>query len=52
MKLYAVGGGGCLIRNFAYYDANRVIINDDICATAKGNEYMALVSLNKNGGAL
>ena len=52
MKLYVVGGGGCLIRNFADYDANRVIINDDICATAKGYEYMALVSLNRNGGAL
>ena len=52
MKLYVVGGGGCLIRNFADFDANRVIINDDICATAKGYEYMALVSLNRNGGAL
>ena len=52
MKLYVVGGGGCLIRNFADYDATRVIINEDICATAKGYEYMALVSLNRNGGAL
>ena len=33
MKLYVVGGGGCLIRNFAEYDVNRVIINEDICAT-------------------
>ena len=52
MKLYMVGGGGCLIRNFADYDANRVIINEDICATAKGYEYMALVTLNRNGGAV
>lgn len=52
MKLYVVGGGGCLIRNFADYDASRVIINEDICATAKGYEYMALVSLNRNGGAV
>ena len=52
MKLYVVGGGGCLIRNFADYNASRVIIDEDICATAKGYEYMALVSLNKNGGAL
>ena len=52
MKLYVVGGGGCLIRNFADYDASRVIIDEDICATAKGYEYMALVSLNRNGGAL
>ena len=52
MKLYVVGGGGCLIRNFADYDASRVIINDDICATAKGYEYMALISLSRNGGAV
>lgn len=52
MKLYVVGGGGCLIRNFADYDANRVIINEDICATAKGYEYMALVTLNRNGGVV
>lgn len=52
MKLYVVGGGGCLIRNFAEYDASRVIINEDICATAKGYEYMALVTLNRNGGAI
>ena len=52
MKLYVVGGGGCLIRNFTDYDENRVIINDDICATAKGYEYMALVTLNRNGGVV
>ena len=52
MKLYVVGGGGCLIRNFADYDRNRVVINDDICATAKGYEYMVLVTLNRNGGAV
>ena len=52
MKLYVVGGGGCLIRNFVEYDASRVIINEDICATAKGYEYMALVTLNRNGGAV
>ena len=50
MKLYVVGDGGCLIHNFADYDANRVIIDDDICATAKGYEYMALISLERNGG--
>ena len=52
MKLHVVGGGGCLIRNFADYDASRVIINEDICATAKGYEYMALISLKRNGGAV
>ena len=32
MKLYVVGGGGCLIKNFGQYDPNRVVIKDDICA--------------------
>ena len=50
MKLHVVGGGGCLIRNFREYDRNRVVINDDICATAKGYEYMARVTLNRKGG--
>lgn len=50
MRLYVVGGGGCLIRNFADYDKTRVYIESDICATAKGYEYMALVSLGRNGG--
>ena len=51
-EVYVVGGGGCLIRNFVDYDASRVIINEDICATAKGYEYMALVTLNRNGGVV
>ena len=41
MKLYAVGGGSCLIKNFAEYDPARVTINGDICATAKGYELLA-----------
>lgn len=36
----------------ADYDRNRVVINEDICATAKGYEYMALVNLNRKGGAV
>ena len=52
MKLYVVGGGGCLIRNFADYDSSRVFINEDICVTAKGYEYMALMTLKRNGGAV
>ena len=47
MRLYAVGGGGCMIRNFGMYDESRVTILDDICATAKGYEYMALMSLKR-----
>lgn len=50
MKLYVVGGGGCLIKNFADYDEKRVIINDDICATAKGYERMAELKLSRGGG--
>ena len=52
MKLYVVGGGSCLIRNFGEYDRKRTVINEDICATAKGYEYMALVTLNRNGGVV
>lgn len=47
MKLYVVGGGGCLIKNFCQYDRNRVTICDDICATAKGYEYMAAMNIRK-----
>lgn len=52
MKLYVVDGGDCLIRNFADCDSGRVFINEDICATAKGYEYMALMTLKRNGGAV
>ena len=41
MKLYVVGGGGCLLENFTDYDPARVTINTDICATAKGYELLA-----------
>ena len=47
MNLYIVGGGGCLIRNFADYDKRRGIFNDDISATAKGYEYLARLTLEK-----
>lgn len=47
MKLYIIGGGGCLIRNFAEYDQSRVIIIRDICATAKGYEVLALQTLKR-----
>ena len=49
MKLYVVGGGGCLIKNFGEFDISRVIINDDICATAKGYEYLAHLRARKGG---
>ena len=41
MRLWIVGGGGCLIRNFGQYDSNRVTIIGDIHASAKGYEYLA-----------
>lgn len=47
MRLYVVGGGGCLVRNFGVYDETRVNILDDICATAKGYEYLAQISLQR-----
>ena len=50
MRLYIVGGGGCLIRNFAEYDEERITINDDICATAKGYERMLEMKLLRSGG--
>ena len=52
MRLYVLGGGSCLIRNFGVYDETRVTINDDICATAKGYEHLAEVSFIRNGGRL
>ena len=41
MKLYIIGGGGCIVKNFAEYDKERVEIISDICATAKGYEHLA-----------
>jgi len=52
MRLYVVGGGGCLIKNFARYDKERVTINEDICATAKGYEAIAEAKLRKNEGGI
>ena len=49
MRLYVVGGGGCLIKNFGSYDENRVTIDNDICATAKGYERMLEVKLLRGG---
>jgi plasmid segregation protein ParM len=45
MKLFVVGGGGCIIRNFGEYVPDRVTIIPDICATAKGYEQIALNAL-------
>lgn len=34
---------------FGEYEAGRVIINEDICATAKGYEYLARLRAKKGG---
>ena len=41
MTLYVTGGGGCLVKNFYKFAKERVKFVDDICAAAKGFEYMA-----------
>lgn len=41
MKLFVIGGGGLLIKNFSDYDKNRITVLDDICINAKGFEYLA-----------
>lgn len=45
MTLYVTGGGGCLIKNFSKFNADRVKFVDDICAAAKGYEYLAETQL-------
>lgn len=41
MKLWIIGGGGVLVKNFGRYDEARVTIVEDICANARGFEYLA-----------
>jgi plasmid segregation protein ParM len=50
MRLFIVGGGGCMVRNFGGELSERVIILDDICATAKGYEMLARRKRTKHGG--
>lgn len=45
MKLYVCGGGGCLVKNFYKGNFERVEFIDDICAAAKGYEYIAEIKL-------
>ena len=52
MRLYAMGGGSCLIRNFGQYDPERVTINSDIHATAKGYETLAAHKLRGGRGSV
>ena len=48
MNLYITGGGGCLVKNFYRYIPDRVKIANDICAAAKGYEYLADIQM-RNG---
>ena len=50
MKLIVTGGGGCLLSNFgkapaSVVKAKRIIRQHDICAAAKGYEYLAELQL-------
>jgi len=49
VRLWISGGGCCLFRNFANYDKDRVTIIDDICANAKGFEFLAEKHLKREG---
>ncbi|MBR3237474.1 MAG: ParM/StbA family protein, partial [Oscillospiraceae bacterium] len=49
MKLWFMGGGACLIQYFGQVDPQRVIILDDIKATAKGYQRLAAKALRKRG---
>ena len=51
MRLYVVGGGGCLVKNFGEYNQDRVTILEDICATARGYEYLAFTKLRRKSAA-
>lgn len=53
MTLCVCGGGGCLIKNFYHGNLDRVKFINDICAAAKGYEYLAGIYLRaeaKNEG--
>ncbi len=50
MKLHVTGGGGCLIKNFYKFNADRTVFVEDICAAAKGYEYLAEIQLSAGKG--
>ena len=45
MRLWVIGGGGCLLKNFGEYDKERVVFIEDLRANAKGYERMARLKL-------
>ena len=52
MRLYVMGGGACLVKNFGSLNAERVTFNDDLCATAKGYETLAAHRLHSRGWSI
>ena len=50
MMLDITGGGGCLVKNFGKVSTDRVKFVDDICAAAKGYEYLAEAQLKAELG--
>lgn len=50
MRLYVTGGEGCLIKNFYKLNADRTVFVEDICAAAKGYEYLAEIQLSAGKG--
>ena len=50
MRLYVVGGGGCILRSLGAYDPSRMTVVDDLCATAKGYEFLAESRIRRRGG--
>ena len=51
MMLYVTGGGGCLIKNFYNVNPDRMKFIDDICAAAKGYEYLAEIQMKAESKA-
>ena len=51
MRLWIVGGGGCLLRHFGTYDRDRVNFIDNIHANAEGYELLAERRLKREGAA-
>ena len=45
MTLYVTGGGGCLVRNFGKFSRSRTVFVEELCAAAKGYEFLAEAQL-------
>ena len=48
-KGYVTGGGYCLVKNFGQFDEDRVVLVEDICATAKGYELLVEMQNKQRG---